>query len=85
MGSNDHHHGLELVDWRITQIEFDLFWLKKNTPFQWCPGKLVRASAGAMVTVEQTDQRPGEAVSKGDSYLPWLYVDGTWYWLIDVD
>jgi hypothetical protein len=38
-----------------------------------------------LVFVDQTDQEQGKEPETGELAIPWLYVDGSWFWLIDVD
>ena len=80
---HDDRPTLEIIKWNIQSIAFDMHYFDDLD--ELCPGQPVHATAGAMVTIWQTDRKVGEEVSSGELYQPWLYVDGTWYFLVDVD
>jgi len=73
----------QIIAWKIQSIEFDLHNFDEID--ELCPGQVVHATAGALVVIEQTDREQGKEASTGELDQPWLYVDGTWYWLVDVD
>jgi len=72
-----------VIAWKIKSLEFDMHNL--DEVHELCPGQTVHPTSGALVIIEQTDRTEGEEATTGDLDQPWLYVDGTWYWLIDVD
>jgi hypothetical protein len=70
-----------VIAWKIVGIEYDMHNFQEAV--ELCQGEVVRASSGAVVTISQTDQEREELPETGEMYLPWLYVEGTWYFLVD--
>ena len=79
----DEEAPVQVIAWKIKSIQFDMHNIGDG--LELCPGQAVHPTSGAMVIVEQTDRANGEEASTGDLDIPWLYVDQTWYWLVDVD
>ena len=72
-----------ILSWKIRSIEPDLY--NFDTISELCSGYPVHATAGAAVIVKQTAQEPGHPPTTDEVELPWIYVNATWYWLVDWD
>jgi len=79
----DREEPLQIMSWKVQEIRYDGHYANQTT--EWCSGQTFYATAGAHVFIAQTDKKPGEEPEEGVLVLPWVYVEGSWYTLLDDD
>lgn len=68
---------VEVLSWKIKEIQYDSTHLGKNAAY--CTGKRYKVEAGASVVIEQRDREAGAEAESGEIVHHWVLVKGTWY------
>ena len=69
---------VKVLSWRIVDIRYDESYLDEELKVE-CSGKIYRPEAGALVVTSQLDQKGEEKPQRGDHFLHWVLIEGTWF------
>ena len=67
-----------VLSWRLVDIKYDPSYVGQVFKVE-CTGQAYRVDAGALVVTSQLDQEAEGKPERGENFLHWVFIGGTWF------